>query len=100
MPRISTPSQPQLAARFLLRESFREGGKDKKRTLLNLSDRLPTLVAGLRALLKRGTKLAPGDAPAILAAGHVAAVLGVLRASPSTLCSGWPASASALWCGR
>ena len=48
---------------ILLRESFREGGKVKKRTLLNLSNWPPTLVAGMRALLKGGIVLAPGEAP-------------------------------------
>ena len=38
----------------LLRESYREGDKVKKRTLLNLSDWPTELVEGLRALLKGG----------------------------------------------
>ena len=44
---------------ILLREAFREGGKLKKRILRNLSDWPPALVAGLRALLKGGTVVAP-----------------------------------------
>jgi len=68
---------------ILLRESYREAGKVKKRTLLNLSDWPPALVAGMRALLKGGTVLAPGQAPFELRRawphGHVAAVLGTLR---------------------
>ena len=40
---------------ILLRESYRDGGRVKKRTMLNLSDWPPTLVAGMRALLKGGT---------------------------------------------
>jgi hypothetical protein len=71
---------------ILLRESFREGGKVKKRTLLNLSDWPPALVAGLRALLKGGTVLAPGETPFEIRRswphGAVAAVLGLLRALP------------------
>jgi transposase len=67
----------------LLRESYRVGGKIKKRTLLNLSDWSPPLVEGLRALLKGGTVLPPGqEAITIkrsLPHGHVAAVLGTLR---------------------
>jgi transposase len=68
---------------ILLRESYRVGGKIKKRTLLNLSDWSPTVVEGLRALLKGGTVLPPGqEAITIkrsLPHGHVAAVLGTLR---------------------
>jgi transposase len=68
---------------ILLRESHRVGGEVKKRTLLNLSDWSPALVEGLRALLKGGTVLPPGqDAVTIkrsLPHGHVAAVLGTLR---------------------
>ena len=67
----------------LLRESYRVGGKIKKRTLLNLSDWPRDLVEGLRALLKGGTVLPPGqEAISIkrsLPHGHVAAVLGTLR---------------------
>jgi transposase len=68
---------------ILLRESYRVGGKIKKRTLLNLSDWSPTLVEGLRALLKGGAVLPPGqEAITIkrsLPHGHVAAVFGTLR---------------------
>src|SRR5207244_2471217 len=68
---------------ILLRESYRVGGKVKKRTLLNLSDWPSTVIEGLRALLKGGTVLPSGeDAITIkrsLPHGHVAAVLGTLR---------------------
>ena len=68
---------------ILLRESYRVGGKIKKRTLLNLSDWSPSVVEGLRALLKGGTVLPPGEAAFTikrsLPHGHVAAVLGTLR---------------------
>src|ERR1700752_1307450 len=71
---------------ILLRESFREGGKVKKRTLLNLSDWPPPLIAGLRALLKGGSVLAPGETPFEIQRswphGAVAAALGLLRALP------------------
>ena len=71
---------------ILLRESYRDGGKVKKRTLLNLSDWPPALVAGMRALLKGGTVLAPGEAPFSIERcwphGHAAAALGLLRALP------------------
>lgn len=68
---------------ILLRESYREAGKVKKRTLLNLTDWPTQLVEGLRSLLKGGTALPPGqEALTIRRAlphGHVAAVLGMLR---------------------
>src|SRR5215204_2276034 len=68
---------------ILLRESYRVDGKVKKRTLLNLSDWSPSLIEGLRALLKGGVVLPPGqDAITIkrsLPHGHVAAALGTLR---------------------
>jgi hypothetical protein len=68
---------------ILLRESYRDGGKIKKRTIANLSE-LPTeIVEGLRTLLKGG-KVAPADQETIIVRrslphGHVAAVLGTLR---------------------
>src|SRR5271165_2920232 len=40
---------------ILLRESYREGGKVRKRTLLNLSDWPSERIAGFKALLKGGT---------------------------------------------
>ncbi len=68
----------------LLRESYREDGKVKKRTLANLSKWPDELVEGLRVLLKGGVALpSMGDAFEILRSrphGHVAAVLGTLRA--------------------
>jgi len=68
---------------ILLRESYRDGGKVRKRTLLNLSAWPRELVEGLRALLKGGTVI-PADQEALsvtrsLPHGHVAAVLGTLR---------------------
>src|SRR6516165_5553312 len=68
---------------ILLRESYREGGKVKKRTLLNLSDWSADRVAGFKMLLKGGTVI-PQDQQAItitrsLPHGHVAAALGTAR---------------------
>ena len=68
---------------ILLRESFREGGKVKKRTLLNISDWPRERIAGFKALLKRGTVI-PADQEAIsivrsLPHGAVAAALGTAR---------------------
>ena len=68
---------------ILLRESYREAGKIKKRTLLNLSDWPHERIAGFKALLKGGTVI-PHDQDAItiirsLPHGHVDAVLGTAR---------------------
>ena len=68
---------------ILLRESFREHGKVRKRTLANLSKWPSTLVEGLKILLKGGRAVARlEDAFHIarsLPHGHVAAVLGTLK---------------------
>jgi len=67
---------------ILLRESFRENGRVRKRTLANLSDWPTTLVEGLRTLLKGGVAVAE-EGIAIRRAlphGHAAAVLGTIRA--------------------
>ncbi len=68
---------------ILLRESYREGDKVKKRTLLNLSDWPRERIEGLRALLKGGTVRPPGEAAITikrsLPHGDVAAALGTLR---------------------
>ena len=68
---------------ILLRESYREAGRIKKRTLLNLSDWPHERIAGFKALLKGGTVIPPGqEAITIIRAlphGHVAAALGTAR---------------------
>jgi hypothetical protein len=68
---------------ILLRESYRENGRVKKRTLLNLSDWPRERVEGLRALLKGGVVMPPGQPPFTirrsLPHGHVWAVLGIIR---------------------
>ncbi len=46
---------------ILLRESYREGGKVKKRTLANLSSWSPALIEGFRILLKGGTAVQRRD---------------------------------------
>ena len=68
----------------LLRESFRdETGKAQKRTLANLSNLPPDLIAGIKGLLKGGVVLGKGDDGLIiersLPHGHVAAGLGMMR---------------------
>lgn len=68
---------------ILLRESYREAGKVRKRTLANLSALPAQVIEGLRVLLRGGVALgSPDEAVSIersLAHGHVAAVLGVAR---------------------
>jgi hypothetical protein len=68
---------------ILLRESFREQGRVRKRTLANLSDWPTALVEGFRTLLKGGVAVA-ADGIRIRRAlphGHAAAVLGTIRAT-------------------
>jgi hypothetical protein len=65
----------------LLRESFRENGRVKKRTLANLSAWPTPLVDGFRTLLKGGVAVA-AEAVRVRRAlphGHAAAVLGTIR---------------------
>src|SRR5512134_2978819 len=68
---------------ILLRESYRDGNKVRKRTLLNLTGWPRDLVDGFRALLKGGSVIPAGqDALRIIRSlphGPVAAVLGTLR---------------------
>jgi transposase len=68
---------------ILLRESYRDGDKIRKRTLANLSDWKPAKVEALRCVL-RGDAVAPVGREALsmqrsLPHGHVAAALGTLR---------------------
>lgn len=70
---------------LLLRETYRQDGKVKHRTIANLSKWPPAVVDGLRGLLKSGGSTGtPGSAPAFritrsLPHGHVAAVLSTMR---------------------
>src|SRR5476651_1253725 len=69
---------------ILLRESYRDGNKVKKRTLANLSS-LPTeVIEGLKVLLRGGVRVITNDEAFViersLPHGHVAAVLGAARA--------------------
>jgi hypothetical protein len=67
----------------LLRETYREGGKIKKRTLLNLTSWPAEQIEGLRIIIKGRTARPPGERPFAIARslphGHVAAVLGAIR---------------------
>ena len=66
----------------LLRESYREGGKVKKRTLANLSDLPMDQIEAIRAVL-RGDALAPASQAFEIARsqahGHVQAVMGAIK---------------------
>src|SRR5271167_1312335 len=68
---------------ILLRESYRQHGKVRKRTLCNLSDWPAAHVEGLRGVLKGGTVIPAGrDAFSVIRSlphGHVAAALGTAR---------------------
>jgi hypothetical protein len=68
---------------ILLRESYRENGQVRKRTLCNLSDWPTAHIEGLRGVLKGGIVIAP-DREAVtvtrsLPHGHAALVLGTAR---------------------
>lgn len=72
----------------LLRESFREGGRVKKRTVANLSDLPEDVIAGFRAVLKgeavgRDQAIIDPEASLVLAEGRchgaTAAVVGSMR---------------------
>ena len=67
---------------ILLRESYREDGQVKTRTLANLTHWPPAQREALRRVLRGETLVAPEDAFEIMRSlphGHVAAVLGTLR---------------------
>ncbi len=68
---------------ILLRESYRESGKVRKRTLCNLSDWPVAHIEGLRGVLRGGTVIpAERDAFTVIRTlphGHVAAALGTAR---------------------
>ena len=68
---------------ILLRESYRENGKVRKRTLCNLSDWPAAHIEGLRGV-RRGGTVVPAERDAFtvirsLPHGHVAAALGTAR---------------------
>jgi len=67
---------------ILLRESYRQNGKVKNRTLANLSKWPPDKVEALRQALKGKASISPDEAFEIhrsLPHGHIAAVIGTLK---------------------
>ena len=78
----------------LLRESYREDGKVRKRTLANLSCLSAEVIEGLKVLLRGGIAVPSAESvftvERSLPHGHVAAVLGAARGSGSSV---WFASA-------
>jgi Transposase DDE domain len=67
----------------LVRRSYRDGDRVRKQTLANLSHLPPEAVDAVRRVLRGETLVAAGEALKVersLGHGHVAAVLGVLRA--------------------
>jgi hypothetical protein len=67
---------------ILLRESYRQDGQVKTRTLANLTHWPPAQLEALRRVLRGDTLVAPEDAFEIIRSlphGHVTAVLGTLR---------------------
>ena len=78
----------------LLRESYREDGKVRKRTLANLSCLAADVIEGLKVLLRGGVAVPSAESvftvERSLPHGHVAAVLGAARGSGS---SAWFGSA-------
>lgn len=73
----------------LLRESWREDGKVRKRTLANLSCLSPEVIDGLKLLLRGGVAVPSADELFVvdrsLPHGHVAAVLGSARGSGASV---------------
>jgi hypothetical protein len=64
---------------ILLRETYREAGKVKNRTLANLSQLKPEKIAALRAVLRDEQLLPAGEAFEIIRSlphGHIAAASG------------------------
>ena len=80
---IETTRNPKSTC-HLLRQSYREDGKPKKRTLCNLSALPERAIEALRKALKRGSALDPESAPTVVLAsrahGAASAILGMVQA--------------------
>jgi len=78
-----TRSGPRESVSYLLRRTYRDGGKVKHETLANLSALPPATVDAVRASLAGQTLVAAGDAAHVTRSrphGHVAAVAAVATA--------------------
>jgi hypothetical protein len=88
----SVPNRNSPSA-VLLRESYREDGKVRKRTLANLSCLPGEVVEGLKVLLRGGVAVPSAEevftVERTLPHGHVAAVLGAARGSGACSWFGW-----------
>ena len=85
----------------LLREAYRDQGKVKKRTLLNLSDWPPELVEGFKALLKGGA-VVPRISPSSPSSGRYRTAMSppssaACARSVSIVFSVPPATVTAIW---
>jgi len=79
---VATIPNRSLPPAILLRESYRQDGQVKTRTLANLTHWPPAQLEALRRVLRGDPVVAPEDALEIVRSlphGHVAAVLGTVR---------------------
>lgn len=82
MAKVVRPYKDRVYTYFFLRQTYREGGKVKHRTLANLSHLPQEAIEVLRRILRGEHVLAAAEAFDIVRSlphGHVAAVLGTLR---------------------
>src|SRR5574337_110464 len=80
--KVVRPYKDRLYTYFFLRQTYREDGKVKHRTLANLSHLPPEAIEILRRILRGEPVLSAADAFDVVRStphGHVAAVLGTLR---------------------
>jgi hypothetical protein len=80
--KVVRPYKDRVYTYYFLRQTYREGGSVKHRTLANLSHLPPELIELIRRSLKGERFVAAADALRIVRSlphGHVAAVLGLLR---------------------
>lgn len=82
MAKVARPYKDRVYTYFFLRQTYREGGKVKHRTLANLSHLPPEAIEIIRRVLRGEHFLSAADAFEVIRSlphGHVAAVLGTLR---------------------
>jgi hypothetical protein len=81
---------------ILLRESYREDGKVRKRTLCNLSDWPKAHVEGLRGVLKGGTVVAADRAAFTVARSATSAPSSARRTRSASTASSAPKATAAV----